>query len=231
MNLMQITQIKSRTGAKPSSHFFPETKIVLGLLTSLMILSCSEAKRRDQLADTAIMTRDIDSENTNTKKTDEELLSEGEISPSKAEIPLLVGRGFDELTGQQKEFCLDPESIEVSFTPLNSTESNVEIIHSHAELYKNLNIDINFEASGIYQMFTGSGSLSTRIMKNTTITEDEVKVMAQLLYKKEELQIEHPYAKAQISAPYRSAEPGSDKAMYEFRSQCGDSNRLKFWSL
>lgn len=148
---------------------------------------------------------------------------EGSVSGDSVELPQWVGRGFDALTGEQKEFCLDPSTAQVSVTPLNSTESSMEIVHTHSELYKSLNVDINFEASGIYQMFTGSGSLSTRVMKSTRITNDDIKVMAQLIYKKEERQLENPSnAKAQISGLYQLSDSSED-SMYDFRSQCGDS--------
>ena len=137
------------------------------------------------------------------------------------QLPQWIGRGFDALTGEEREFCFDPNSIYIDEVPVQATESIVEIVRTSSDVFRSLNIGVNLEASGVYKLFTGSGSLSTTIMRDSEFSSDEVMVVAQLIFKDKIQTLDGSLTEPELSERKRYSLE-KEKGALEFRQQCGD---------
>ena len=134
-----------------------------------------------------------------------------------------LGDGYDALTGERRDFCLDPKEVEVRASNINRAVDRVDIVTTHSELAKKLNLEVNAEASGVFKLFSGSASTKVSILKETAITSDSVLALAQYSYQTEQKEVYN--TNPSLSSKHKGL-LASDKL--KFRRTCGDkyTNRV-----
>lgn len=147
--------------------------------------------------------------------------SQDSDASNRINLPSYIGRGFDDLTGLEKEFCLDYASVQVGKQPLKNTESTLEIVRSQSDLENTLDVGVNLDFSGVFDMFTPSVSLSTNVVRKSLFSENQIKAVAQLVYRAESMNLGQGIQKASIGSSY-NFDPSNTDDVLAFRNQCGD---------
>ena len=128
-----------------------------------------------------------------------------------------VGDGYDTLSGQRRASCLDKTKTVIRTYPLNRAVDTLYMVGSRSELAEKLNLEVSAEASGIYKVVTGNGSVKTAIIRETSISSNSVTAIAEYRYLKDELMV---YDSIPTMAADKIALLEQDKAA--FRRECGD---------
>ncbi len=128
-----------------------------------------------------------------------------------------LGTGYDVLTGSRSAICMDPNTLGTTVTARNETADTYNIAHSYSDLYSKLETEFGADIGGIYQIFTGSLSVKTKIMQETHVTTDDVVIIAGFTYVKDRVSVGN--TGADYAEYFRSL---SQKNRTLFRKYCGD---------
>ncbi len=128
-----------------------------------------------------------------------------------------VGDGFDVLTGSRSPTCLDPDELRVQVRALNQTSDTFDVVHSYVDLYHKLETDASVDVGGAWEIFTGKASFKSDIMNETTISADDVVVLASFSYVKDQIAL---YNSWPTYAKFFEGLSQKNKTL--FRKYCGD---------
>lgn len=129
-----------------------------------------------------------------------------------------LGYGYDKMSGERRTSCLDPTKFELQGRNVRSTESKFELVSNKDDLAKQLNIEVNAEASGSYGTVTGSASSKTQIMKTANFSSRSILGVMSFVHRAQEIEIESEY---QPLAAGQLTELAANKE--GFRLRCGDA--------
>ena len=128
-----------------------------------------------------------------------------------------VGGGYDVLTGNRFDSCLEPSNLQTRVTSRMETTDSYSVAHDYNDLYKKLETEFGADVGGMWQIFTGSLSFKTKILKETKMTTDDVVVVAGFTYLRDTIALQNPgitYAQFFQSL--------SEKNRELYRKYCGD---------
>ena len=128
-----------------------------------------------------------------------------------------VGDGYDVLTGSRRNSCLDQATLAFRKYPINQAYDNMEMVFSKADLARKLSVDVNVEASTVYNGISLAPSIKSNILHETELTSTSVVAVASFLYIKDQVLV---YNSIPPLAADRALDLQTDPA--SFRSQCGD---------
>lgn len=128
-----------------------------------------------------------------------------------------VGGGYDVLSGNRLPTCLEPSSLRTTVTSRMETTDSYSVAHDYKDLYNKLETEFGADIGGIWQIFTGSLSFKTKILKETRMTSDDVVVVAGFTYLRDQIALQNPgISYAQF---FQSL---SEKNRDLYRKYCGD---------
>jgi hypothetical protein len=128
-----------------------------------------------------------------------------------------VGDGYDVLTGSRRNSCLDQATLAFRKYPINQAYDNMEMVFSKADLARKLSVDVNVEASTVYNGISLAPSIKSNILHETELTSTSVVAVASFLYIKDQVLV---YNSIPPLVAERALDLQTDPA--SFRSQCGD---------
>lgn len=128
-----------------------------------------------------------------------------------------VGSGYDVLTGNRLPTCLEPSNLRTTVTSRMETTDSYSVAHDYKDLYSKLENEFGADIGGMWQIFTGSLSFKTKIMKETRMTTDDVVVIAGFTYLRDQIALNNPGST--YGAFFQSL---SEKNRELFRKYCGD---------
>ena len=128
-----------------------------------------------------------------------------------------LGYGYDSISGQRHSSCLDPTKFSIVGRNVRSTDMHFSIINNKEDLAKELNIQVNAEASASYGSVTGSATSKVNILKKSSFSDHSVMGMVTLLHRAQTLELE---SDGDIITSAQSATLLSDSKA--FRRRCGD---------
>ncbi|MCX6110500.1 MAG: hypothetical protein NTZ90_12955 [Proteobacteria bacterium] len=128
-----------------------------------------------------------------------------------------VSDGYDVLTGSRRNSCLDQATLVFRKYPINQAYDNMEMVFSKADLARKLSVDVNVEASTVYNGISLAPSIKSNILHETELTSTSVVAVASFLYIKDQVLV---YNSIPPLVAERALDLQTDPA--SFRSQCGD---------
>ena len=128
-----------------------------------------------------------------------------------------VGDGYDVLTGSRRNSCLDQATLAFRKYPINQAYDNMDMVFSKEDLARKLSVDVNVEASTVYNGISLAPSIKSNILHETELTSTSVVAVASFLYIKDQVLV---YNSIPPLAAERALDLQTDPA--SFRSQCGD---------
>lgn len=129
-----------------------------------------------------------------------------------------LGYGYDKMSGERRPTCLDGTKFELQGRNIRTTVSDFQLVASKEDLARNLNIEVNAEASGSYGTVTGSASTKTQIMKNANFSSRSIIGILSFVHRAQEIAIESNY---QVLTDDNLLSLAADPAA--FRLRCGDA--------
>lgn len=130
-----------------------------------------------------------------------------------------LGQGYDRLSGERRPVsCLDPTKYTIRQYASQVVNTTFELVETKEELAKQLNIEVNAEASGSYGSASGEISNKTNILKNANFSSRSMMGIMKFEYYAAQLDLEateSPFTAESLSTLSSSKE--------NFRLTCGDA--------
>ena len=129
-----------------------------------------------------------------------------------------IADGYDVLEGKYRSSCLDTGKTTIRSYPVHRAQDSLYIVYSKADLLEKLNLDINLQASGTKDLFTGGGSVRSSLVSETDFAGDSIVAIAEYRYVKDQVDVYDSVP--QLSTKALGLLKSGDKL--GFRRECGD---------
>lgn len=103
-----------------------------------------------------------------------------------------IGTGYNVLTGERTPTCLEPSTLRTIVSSPMEISDSYSVAHDYKDLYNKLETQFGADIGGGWQIFTGTLSFKTSIMKEAKMTSDDIVILAGYTYKKDFISMQSP---------------------------------------